>query len=502
MNQITHKNFGFFQTEFIDVDFITFNLTKLSDLQIDILATYFQSLGFNCYLKKTETRKSRQAVFSGNHFKNKFELNFILTVPYQKDMIQIQFPGLSANQFYKLIKQKSIQWEKLTEFDVVLSRFDLVYERKNKNNDKISNQEFLNSSYLEFQTLHPYKNIVSERNQKGLLLKIGNRKGRRHYRIYTANYNNSLRFEAEMKGDLIKDFHDLLIASTFDQQDFETRLSYEFFKYSFQLFSLSINTSHIDWLMDRIRPFQFKNTFFLDDTMIHTHYLNQFDFNQLKKKKHLITLLQLLIYVRGLNYNTKQLNSTYRQFLFPLRHFLNYTSKTSNQYQLNKLKDFFELVRENFIIESFSDRHYRMLVTIPEVFITKSQQNIWNIEIWIAEELFDYLHPFLFPNLFKIKLTSHQFQVLFEVIKVYSSHDIRKEFYIKRFLDNYPSVLSTKQKKQIKEYFIYYLQILNQQQKLQDKVLDLSSNKILNIHDLNISHLTIAIFENINIKFS
>lgn len=185
-----------------------------------------------------------------------------------------------------------------------------------------------------------------------------------------------------------------------------------------------------------------------------------------------------------------------------MRHFLNYTSKTSNQYQLNKLKYFFELVRENFIIESFSDRHYRMLVTIPEVFITKSQQNIWNIEIWIAEELFDYLHPFLFPNLFKIKLTSHQFQVLFEVIKVYSSHDIRKEFYIKRFLDNYPSVLSTKQKKEIKEYFIYYLQILNQQQKLQDKVLDLSSNKILNIHDLNISHLTIAVFENINIKFS
>ena len=111
------------------------------------------------------------------------------------------------------------------------------------------------------------------------------------------------------------------------------------------------------------------------------------------------------------------------------------------------------------------------------------KQNIWNIDIWIAEELFDYLHPFLFPNLFKLKLTSHQFQVLFEVIKVYTSHDIRKEFYIKRFLDNYPSVLSNKQK-------------------FQDKVLDPSSNKILNIHDLNISHLTIAVFENINIKFS
>ena len=350
MNQITHEDFGFFQTEFINVDFITFNATKLSDFQISQLADYFQSLKFNCYLKKTETSKSRQEIPNGNHSKNQFELDFILTLPYQKDMIQIQFPGLSANHFYKLIKQKSIQWEKLTKFGIVLSRFDLVYERRNKSTDKISIKEFLNSFYIQFQDSHPYKNLVFERNRKGLLLKIGNRKGRRHYRISTGNHKNSLRFEAEMKGDLIKDFHDLLIASTFDQQDFETRLSYEFFKYSFQLFSLSIHTSHIDWLMNRIRPLQFKNKLILDTSTIHSHYLNQLDFNQLKKKQHLITLLQLLIYVRGLNYNTKQLTSKYRQFCFPLRDFLNYTRKTPNQYQLNKLKHFFNLVRENFLI--------------------------------------------------------------------------------------------------------------------------------------------------------
>ena len=198
-------------------------------------------------------------------------------------MIQIQFPGLSANKFYKLIKKKSIQWEKLTKFGILLSRFDLVYERRNESTDKISIKEFLNSSYIQFQDSHPYKNFVFERNRKGLLLKIGNRKGRRHYHIYTGNHKNSLRFEAEMKGDLIKDFHDLLIASTFDQQDFETRLSYEFFKYSFQLFSLSIHTSHIDWLMNRIRPLQFKNKLILDTSTIHSHYLNQLDFNQLKK---------------------------------------------------------------------------------------------------------------------------------------------------------------------------------------------------------------------------
>lgn len=143
-----------------------------------------------------------------------------------------------------------------------------------------------------------------------------------------------------------------------------------------------------------------------------------------------------------------------------------------------------------------------MLVTIPEVFVTKSKQNIWNVEIWIAEELFDYLHPFLFQDFFSKKSTKDQFQVLFELIKVYSSSDIRKEFHIQHFLDNYPSILRGKQKKQMKEYFIDYLQVLNQQQKLQHKVIDLSSNKILDIYDLNTSHLNIAVFESLDIKFT
>jgi hypothetical protein len=224
-----------FRTELLKVDYITFNLTKLFESDIQKLATYFQNLGFNCYLKKAETSQSRQEY---SNFQNQFELDIILNVPYQKEIMQIQFPGLSANQFYKLIKQKSIRWEKLTKFGIVLSRFDLVYERINKSTDKIATKEFINSSYTQFQELHPYKNLLSERNRKGLLLKIGNRKGRRYYRVYTGKHqNNSLRFEAEMKGDLIKDFHDLLVASTFDQQDFESRLSYQFFKYSFQLFS-------------------------------------------------------------------------------------------------------------------------------------------------------------------------------------------------------------------------------------------------------------------------
>jgi hypothetical protein len=123
------------------------------------------------------------------------------------------------------------------------------------------------------------------------------------------------------------------------------------------------------------------------------------------------------------------------------------------------------------------------------------------VEIWIADELFDYLHPFLFNDFFQQKLTKHQFQVLFEIIKNHSSIHLRKEFNITQFLDNYPSVLSNQHKRQIQEYFIHYLKILHQEGKLQDKVLDLSSNKVFQITDLNSYHSQIAVFENIKVQF-
>ena len=78
---------------------------------------------------------------------------------------------------------------------------------------------------------------------------------------------------------------------------------------------------------------------------------------------------------------------------------------------------------------------------------------------------------------------------------------IRKEFDIQRFINNYPVKLNGKQKRQIKEFFIDYLKILYQEAKLQDKVIDLSSDTVLRINDLNSSYLQIAVFETIHFDF-
>ena len=79
-----------------------------------------------------------------------------------------------------------------------------------------------------------------------------------NYRICTDPKNNLLRFEAEMKGDLIKDFQDLLVTSFFEEDQFESKIAYQFFKYSFELFSFLNHSSHIDWLATRIRPYQYR----------------------------------------------------------------------------------------------------------------------------------------------------------------------------------------------------------------------------------------------------
>ena len=204
-----------------------------------------------------------------------------------------------------------------------------------------------------------------------------------------------------------------------------------------------------------------------------------------------------------MKYKADSLGSThYRLVQLRVQDFLHYTKRSNNYYQLDKLIKFFDQLQQNSLIQVFSDDSYRVIVTIPEVNLFKTSDQSWLAEIWMAEELFTYLHPFLFNDFFQDKLTKYQFQVLFEIVKVFSSSNVRKEFNIQQFIHSYPSTLNGKLKIKIKEHFIQYLQVLNQQHKLRDKVIDISSNKILNIQDLNTSHLNIAVFENIDIKFT
>lgn len=83
--------------------------------------------------------------------------------------------------------------------------------------------------------------------------------------------------------------------------------------------------------------------------------------------------------------------------------FKEYPEKSNNYYQLKKLIEFFDELQINSLIKFFSDTQYRSLVTIPEVNLFKTSDQSWLVDIWMAKELFTYLHPFLFNDFFQAK---------------------------------------------------------------------------------------------------
>ena len=144
-----------------------------------------------------------------------------------------------------------------------------------------------------------------------------------------------------------------------------------------------------------------------------------------------------------------------------------------------------------------------MLVTIPE-------ENQWIAEVWIADELFHYAEPFLFTDHFKQKkMTNDEFSVFFQIIQNFSVHNLRKEFDIPRFFDSHPSNLNGTRKKKIKDLFIRYIKILQQQRKIQEQVvfplLSMSNPKrLIKISDLNPEPLMepFVIFEVLEVSFA
>lgn len=87
------------------------------------------------------------------------------------------------------------------------------------------------------------------------------------------------------------------------------------------------------------------------------------------------------------------------------------------------------------MIQYFTDDYYRGLVTVPEVQLFKNNQKAWVAEIWLAEELFHYLHPFMFEDLFKNKLTKDQFQAQLTFLLAFSVLAIEKVFDVEEFFN-------------------------------------------------------------------
>jgi hypothetical protein len=180
----------------------------------------------------------------------------------------------------------------------------------------------------------------------------------------------------------------------------------------------------------------------------------------------------------------------YQQVIFPVQDFLKYKKESNNYYQLKKSIKVFDQLQSNSFIQFFSDTQYRSLVTIPEVELEKGRQNSWIAKVWIAEELFYYNHPFLFPDFLQRKSTKHEFEVQFKVIQVFSSVDLEKTFYIKEFFQNYPSTLTNQQITKIKKYFIQLIQIFQEHKLVNSNYKIISNSKLYDKDELTSNNIS------------
>jgi hypothetical protein len=438
------KNKLTFESENIVVDYLSFKFQHLEDWKEKELASYLLKLGFNCYKESGKLRKPiKTPIFIG--LKNIHEACFVVDNPYWQGTV-VTFSGLSAKFFYMLLQEKKLRGEAFS--DSILGRFDIYYRREDRKTDKTLPEDFLEACHKKVRKTN--QNVSFEKNQKGLILKLGNRKGNNYCRIYKEK--TSLKFEYEMKGQLLRKYHSLLISNCLEE--LENLMCEGFLRHFGKL--LPLEESFTDWLVVKLRPLRKQKLSF---ATFHSHYLEEKKFSEGGERKKFFMLLQFLNYAQNLDYERGALGSTtYRQVIFQVKDFLEYQKKSNNYYQLKKLIEFFDELQTNSLIKFFSDKEYRSLVTIPEVALTKGKQNCWVGRVWISEELFRYSHPFILPNLITKKLTKHEVEVQFKVIQVFSSVNIAKTFWIKDFFEDYSVKLTNQQKTKMKNYFIECLQ--------------------------------------------
>jgi len=192
-----------FQSEKLVVDYISFKFQSLDNSTMMQIANYLLKIGFNSYQESGKLAKPIRETILVN-LNQKFEVLFLIEGPYWQGTT-LHFSGTNAFVFYTFVQKNLIDWTIFSS--AVLSRFDLYYSRNYKREDKISVRDFFENSHKKLQKTN--RNLSYQKNSKGLILKIGNRKSNHYSRIYQTK--NALRFEYEMKGKFLRYYHSLLV---------------------------------------------------------------------------------------------------------------------------------------------------------------------------------------------------------------------------------------------------------------------------------------------------
>ncbi len=475
-----------FETEKLTVDWISFRFQSLDQFQRRKLAIYFLHLGFNSFKEFGKLSKPLKELMYKKR-NNQFELLFTLEAPFWSGSM-LHFSGVNATHFYRLVQNKVIDWEILSEG--ILSRVDLCYERLQQKTDNNSVSEFFQKCFSDFQQKR--RKVVLERNSRGEILKFGHRKSQHQVRIYPKQ--NRLRFEYEITGNkrFLKDSHDFLVNNQLEE--FENKLSNQYFLYLGKL--LPLRFCYMDWLAQKLRPIRKQ---LLPIEFIATDYLQvkqfEFDFDS----QQLISFLQLLVFIQWLEYQTESLGDTdYRIITFKVQDFLRFQKKSNNYYQYKKIITFLKNLRRNTHLTFFSRSKFQYLAVVPKVEIVKTK-TCDVIQIWFVEELFGYQYPYFLPDFFREKNTKDELAVRMQMLKVFSSIEVEKKFYLKEFFKQYKGKISNQRISNMKQNFVELVKLLQDYDLIEDRYQVLVKGHFINVLELKVHDLSegFVLFERI-----
>lgn len=437
-----------FEEEGFVVDWLSFKMDSFDTLDQERLANYLCQIGFNSY---TQSKKSKDFTkkLVRSQLTNSFEVFFSHDLPYWDGTV-LHFSGPNAKEFYNWLKQNTVNWNLFR--NPRLSRLDLHYTYQKP--------VLTNEVELFFQTCqsNPNLNLDFQKNKRGKILKIGRRTSDRFSRIYTKK--DQLRFEHEMKGRFIDNYSKIF----FDQswEDFEDRISHQFLQYFGK--HLPLESLYLDWLVVKLRSIKPRPVSNLIFKMDYIHSITK-----IENQKKVVQFLKFLIYVRDLNYTNDYLGSTaYRCVRFRLQDYLKFQESTSESisfYKIKQSKQFFEDLQTDFLLSMFQDKKFQTLISIPKVEFWKDYH--WMVKVWIVDDLFYYNYPFAFPSLFAPNTSKTKFAVQFEILRVFTSEGLEKRFEIQKFIDAYPSALSNQTIRQIKDFFLESVHLLEENNLIQ-----------------------------------
>lgn len=340
---------------------------------------------------------------------------------------RLEFEGDHASTFYRMIKERPLNWKRMDFDHTNLGRIDLYYDRKLKESDQVEDFEtFLRDAADKISD--GSRSLVFDLKPQSLA--IGNRKTSPNFlRIYKKSNGRFIRFELEIKLEAAKKFQFFLFAGQFET--LESKLIQHYYSYITTKFEIQ-RSCYTDWVVDNfrnVRYLQIPNNSFV------TTYLINLPSNLLTEQEFVYKLFQLLTFIRQLEYSCAFIgDQEYLIISFKFTDFLEFIGTNNNHYQVQKLGKFLiSLQTLPPMLSTISNICFQSINIFPYLKVFK--QKSWYVQFAIAEDLYLYQYPFYFPEWFLNYQNKYQLQAQINFLLAFSVGNTEKVFDVKKFLD-------------------------------------------------------------------